>query len=137
MQKMKYENYEDFLARYQSEVPEQFNFAFDVVDKIAAEAPARRAMIHVDDSEARREYDFRFFSEESSLLAAGLAKHGIGKGDRVVLMLYRRVEFWTFLLAIHKLGAVAVPLPAKVSVHTTANSDQPQGPRRFTSRKGV
>lgn len=116
MQKKKFESYEDFRARYQSELPENFNFAFDVVDHIAAENPERRAMIHVDDAETRREYNFRFFSEESSLLAAGLAKRGIGKGDRVVLMLYRRVEFWTVLLAVHKLGAVAVPLPAKVSV---------------------
>lgn len=116
MQKMKFESYDDFLARYRADLPDRFNFAFDVVDQIAAKEPGRRAMIHVDDNDTRRDYDFHFFSEESSLLAAGLAKYGIGKGDRVVLMLYRRMEFWTFLLALHKLGAVTVPLPAKVSV---------------------
>ncbi len=116
MQKQTFKSYDDFLARYRAEVPDRFNFAFDVVDRIAAEDPTRRAMIHIDDREVRRDYDIRFFSEESSRLAAGLARHGIGKGDRVVLMLYRRVEFWSFLLAVHKLGAVAVPLPAKVSV---------------------
>ena len=116
MQKMCFKNYEDFRVRYQAELPERFNFAFDVVDRIAREDPGRLAMIHVDDREVRRDYDFRFFSEESSWLAAGLAQHGIAKGDHVVLMLSRRVEFWTFLLAIHKLGAVAFPLPTKVSV---------------------
>ncbi len=116
MQKESFASYDDFIRRYRADVPAHFNFAFDVVDRIAAESPTRRAMIHVDDGEARRAYDFRFFSEESSLLAAGLAKQGMAKGDRVVLMLYRRVEFWTCLLALHKLGAVAVPLPAKVSV---------------------
>ena len=116
MQKENFASYEDFVSRYRIDVPKNFNFAFDVVDRIAAEEPARRAMIHVDDNDVRRDYNFRFFSGESSLLAAGLAKHGIGKGDRVVLMLSRRVEFWTFLLAAHKLGAVAVPLPTKVSV---------------------
>ena len=116
MQKTRFESYEDFIAHYRLDVPEQFNFAFDVMDVIAKEEPRRRAMIHVDDAGQRREFDFEFFSRESSLLAAGLAKHGVRKGDRVVLMLYRRVEFWTFVLACHKIGAVIVPLPAKVSV---------------------
>lgn len=116
VEKASFAGYEDFIARHRVETPEGFNYAFDVVDRIAEDDPGRLAMVHVDDAGARIDYDFAFLRRESSILAAALAQRGLKKGDRVVLMLYRRVEFWTFLLALHKLGAVAVPLPAKVSV---------------------
>ncbi|MFH0880344.1 MAG: AMP-binding protein, partial [Lentisphaerota bacterium] len=108
--------YEEFVSQFKQEIPEQFNFAFDVVDLKASESPKQRAMIHIDNEGRRADYDLGFFRDQSDALAAGLCKRGIGKGDRVVLMLYRRAEFWTVLRALHKVGAVAVPLPSMLTV---------------------
>ena len=97
-------------------MPADFNFAFDVVDAIAAADPTRPAMVHVDDQDHRRDFDFAFFGRESTRLAAGLMKHGLRRGDPVMLILYRRVEFWIAVLALHKIGAVAIPSPAMLTV---------------------
>ncbi|OQA29215.1 MAG: Acetyl-coenzyme A synthetase [Verrucomicrobia bacterium ADurb.Bin345] len=115
MNKIAFSSYDDFIARWKVSVPPDFNFAFDVVDRIAAEEPHRPAMVHVDDANRRLDLDIRYFSRESSRLAAGLAAHGLRKGDRVMLILYRRVAFWTAVLALHKLGAVAIPSPAMLT----------------------
>ncbi|WP_456325459.1 AMP-binding protein [Desulfonauticus submarinus] len=110
--KQKFSSYEEFRSGFKLEIPENFNFAFDVMDKLAKEKPDEIAMIHVDDAKVRREYSYAYFARESSKLANALAKQGLKKGDRVMIVLYRRVEFWTTMLALHKLGAVAVPSPA-------------------------
>ncbi len=110
--KEKFTNYEDFQKRFKIDTPENFNFALNVIDEKARSAPEALAMIHIDDSGVRKEYTLKYFSENSSRLANALAQNGIGKGDRVMVILYRRVEFWTAMLALHKLGAVAVPSPS-------------------------
>jgi acetyl-CoA synthetase len=108
---MQYADYADFLERFRLDVPADYNFAFDFLDREADKEPGRPAMVHVDDAGARRDLDLAFFRRESCRLAHGLAARGIGRGDRVMLILYRRVEFWTAMLALHRLGAVAVPSP--------------------------
>ena len=113
--KERFTSYDDFQQRFKIDVPDNFNFAFDVIDAGAMSAPEKPAMIHVDDSGIRKEYTLRYFSEYSSRLAEGLARSGIGRGDRVMVILYRRVEFWTAMLALHKLGAVAVPSPSMLT----------------------
>ena len=42
---------------------------------------------------------------------------GIGKGDRVLLILKGRYQFWFTLLALHRLGAVAVPATHMLTYH--------------------
>ncbi|MFP4167457.1 MAG: AMP-binding protein [Desulfonatronovibrionaceae bacterium] len=110
--KIRPESYEQFLRDFHIQVPEDFNFALDIVDDKARSNPDQTAMIHVDDSGIRRDYDFKYFSSSSSRLANALRESGIGKGDKVMLILYKRVEFWVSMLALHKLGAVAVPSPS-------------------------
>lgn len=63
MEKQKYGSYEEFCAEYKTEVPENYNFAFDCVDKIAADDPSRLAMIHIGPDGTRTEKDFDFFSK--------------------------------------------------------------------------
>ncbi|MFW5734605.1 MAG: AMP-binding protein, partial [Oceanidesulfovibrio sp.] len=109
--KLRADSYEEFLERFAIEVPENFNFAYDFLDAEAARDPSRPAMVHVDDDGARRDLDLAYFSRESSRMAQGLAQRGIGPGDRVLVMLYRRLEWWITVLALHKLGAVAAPGP--------------------------
>ena len=112
IKKEEFSNYEQFVNNFSIKAPINFNFAFDVVDAKAVENPSQTAMIHIDDDLVRREYDMQFFSKESSRLANALQEQGIKKGDRVMIILYRRVEFWIAMLALHKLGAVAIPSPA-------------------------
>ncbi len=116
MQKENFSSYSEFCEKYKVEVPDNFNFAFDVVDKFAAETPNKLAMIHIDPDGVRAEKDFEFFSKESSRLANGLTKAGISKGDRVMIILYRRIDWWISMLACHKVGAVPVPSPNLLTV---------------------
>jgi len=107
--KENYANYDDLLAKYKLNCPENFNFAYDVLDTME---PEKTALIHVDDAGNRREFDFRFFQETSGKLANALMKRGVKKGDRVMLIVYRRVEYWTIMLALHRIGALPIPSPS-------------------------
>lgn len=104
-----YENYADLCANYTLNCPDNFNFAYDVLDGFE---PEKTALIHVDDAGNRREFDFRFFQESSSRLANALMAKGVAKGDRVMLIVYRRVEYWTVMLALHRIGAIPIPSPS-------------------------
>ena len=74
-------------------------------------SPDMAAIVHVGPDNVRREYPMKWLQEASCKLANALKAEGIGKGDRVMLILYRRVEFWVAMLALHRMGAVAVPSP--------------------------
>ncbi len=107
--------YDTFCRTFNIESPSRFNFAYDVLDRQARNDPHHPAMVHIDPQGIRRTYDLDYFSSESSRLAQGLSELGLGKGDRVMLILYRRVEFWTAMLALHRIGAVAIPSPAMLT----------------------
>ena len=111
MEKQNFNTYDDFVSGFTADKPENYNFAFDFLDAKAEEAPDTLAMIHVDDNDTAVRYDLNFFSRESSRLANALASQGIEKGDRVMVLLFRRVEFWVSMLALQKIGAVAIPSP--------------------------
>jgi len=89
--------------------PDDFNFAYDVVDEMGRIAPDQRAMIWCDDEGNERIFSFRDMSEYSSRAANYLSSLGIGKGDTVLVILKRHYQFWFTILALHKLGAVIVP----------------------------
>ena len=76
LSRTEYSSYEDLYKNFKISIPENFNFAYDVVDEYAKEEPKREALV---------------------------------KGDRVMLILRRRYEFWFFLLALHRIGAIAIP----------------------------
>ncbi|MGI6203230.1 MAG: AMP-binding protein [Eubacteriales bacterium] len=88
---------------------DKFNFAFDCVDKIAAEQPDKLAMLHVASDYTERRFTFGDMSRLSSKAANYFASLGIGRGDRVMLVLKRHWQFWPCILGLHKLGAVAIP----------------------------
>jgi len=113
--KYKAEDYNDFLAAFSLAVPQSFNFFHDVLMPIVEKEPGRLAVVHVDDDRARRDYSFGQLAEAAGKLANGLAAKGIGKGDRVMLILFRRIEFWVSMLALHALGAVAIPAPGQLT----------------------
>ncbi|MBO8167737.1 MAG: AMP-binding protein [Thermoanaerobacteraceae bacterium] len=102
------EDYDKTYAEFKWEVPEYFNFARDVVDKWAEEND-KLAMWWVDDHGNERKFNFSDFKVRSSKLANVLKDQGIGKGDRVFLLLPRVPEWWESMLALMRLGAIIMP----------------------------
>ena len=98
-------------------VPEHFNFAYDVVDAWAEEAPEKLALIWTSDTEPERRLTFADLKRESDKVAGYLSSLGIGCGDFVMLILKRRLPFWTTMLALEKIGAVAIPATFLLTSH--------------------
>lgn len=104
-----FDSYDDFRDNLTINIPEHFNFAFDVVDVYAAEQPDKRALVWCDDHGNERTYTFgelKYFSDKAANL---FRSYGIKKGDHVMLILKGRYEFWFCLLGLNKLGAIATP----------------------------
>ncbi len=97
------------IKSFQLNTPENFNFAYDIVDKIAQSEPDRRAMTWCNDHGEEKVFTFGDMKRESDKAAAFFQDQGIKKGDRVMLILIRHYQFWFSILALHKLGAVAIP----------------------------
>ncbi|MDC7220478.1 MAG: AMP-binding protein [Spirochaetales bacterium] len=104
-----YDNYEELMKNYRVKVPEGFNFAYDVVDWYAQHEPNKTAIVWCNDHNAERTITFGELKEETDRTAHFFKNRGIKRGDAVMLILKRRYEFWFCLLALHKIGAAAVP----------------------------
>jgi len=89
--------------------PPGFNFGYDVVDRIGALTPDRRALRWCNDGGEQRTYTFGEMRRLSDQAAAYFLSVGVRKGDRVLLILKRHPQFWWAITALHKIGAVAVP----------------------------
>ena len=100
---------EDYTRNLQFIVPENFNFAYDVMDRWAAEAPDDNAIMWVSETGEEKEITFLQLKEESDRAASYLMSLGIGRADMVMLILKRRYEFWIATIALHKIGAIAIP----------------------------
>ena len=125
LRKPEFGSYEDFLHNYRVIAPENFNFAYDVLDVIAEAEPTKLALqwAHVDGRERR--FTFSEIAEKSSQAANLLKKLGIKKGDKVMLVLKRHYTFWIAIMALHRLGAITVPathLLTKKDIVYRANS---------------
>ncbi|NLM36952.1 MAG: AMP-binding protein [Firmicutes bacterium] len=104
-----YQSYDEFVRRFKLEAPANFNFAYDVVDSIAAETPDRVALVWCNEEGESKIIRFAELKEYSDRVACFLKRVGIKKGDKVMLILKRRYEFWYTLLGLHKVGAIAIP----------------------------
>lgn len=100
---------EDYIRNFRIRVPADFNFAYDVVDAYAAEEPDKKALLWTDDRGGEIQFIFADMKRETDRTASYFQSLGIGRGDMVMLILKRRYEFWFSILALHKLGAVAIP----------------------------
>lgn len=89
--------------------PENFNFAFDVMDALAEKCPDKRALVWVSKDKKNINFTFAQLREYSNRAANLFAAKGIKKGDRVMLVLKRHYQFWFSILGLHKLGAVVIP----------------------------
>lgn len=96
---------------------DNFNFAFDIVDAIARKDPEKLAMVHLDKNKAENRFTFRDMMKMSNQCANYFKSLGIRKGDNVMLVLKRHYQFWVAMLALHKLGAVAIPATNQLLAH--------------------
>ena len=110
-------NADGSLSRVDFHVPENFNFAFDVLDALAAREPDKLAMRWVSNTRECKDLTFRDISENSSRTAHLMCSLGIRKGDRVMLVIRRHYQFWYLLNALHKIGAVVIPAPVQLVGH--------------------
>ena len=104
-----FKSYDDFKSDFKIRVPRNFNFGFDVVDEMAAGWPDKKALVWCDDKDREAEFTFGEIQAYSDRTANIFRKYGIKKGDPVMLILKRHYEYWFCLVALHKLGAIAIP----------------------------
>lgn len=117
VKRVDYESYEDFKDNFEFNIPENFNFAYDVVDKYAEIDPEKIALIWTDEDE-RHVFTFKDMQKYSNKVANLIKSLGIKEGDKVMVTLKNRYEFWFTLIALHKIGAIAIP-----ATHMLKSSD--------------
>ena len=105
------------LEKVDFNIPENFNFAFDVLDHLAEKNPDKLAMRWVSNSKECKDLTFKDISENSSRTANMFYTMGIRRGDRVMLVVRRHYQFWYLLNALHKLGAIVIPAPVQLLGH--------------------
>ncbi|MBR5036383.1 MAG: AMP-binding protein [Prevotella sp.] len=109
LRKTTFTSVDDYQENLEFIVPENFNFAYDVVDAWAEEEPDKLALLWTNDEGEELRLTFADLKQRSDQAAAYLQQLGIAHGDMVMLILKRRLEWWISMLALHKLGAVAIP----------------------------
>ena len=95
----------------------KFNFAFDIIDRLGREKPDKLAMLHISKDKTERRFSFQDMKDASNQTANYFRALGIKKGDKVLLILKRHYQFWFSMLALHKLGAVAIPASNQLKEH--------------------
>ena len=108
---------EDYNEHLEFIIPEHFNFAYDVMDAWAAEAPEKLALLWTNDQGEEIHATFKQLKEQSDQAASYLQSLGIGKGDPVMLILKRRYEWWIVMLALCKIGAIVIPATHMLTKH--------------------
>ncbi|MDR1729660.1 MAG: AMP-binding protein [Prevotellaceae bacterium] len=109
LSKVNFESLEDFRKNFKINVPGNFNFGYDIVDEWAEKEPGKRALCWTNDKGEHIDFTFADIKRETDKTASYFQSLGIGKGDMVMLILKRRYEFWFSVIALHKIGAVAIP----------------------------
>jgi acetyl-CoA synthetase len=104
-----FDSYEDFKENFAINVPENFNFGFDIIDEWAKQEPEKKALVWCNDNGEERTFTFTQISKLSNQCANYFKSIGIKKGDVVMLILRRRFEYWICAAALHKLGAAIIP----------------------------
>lgn len=104
-----FDSYEDFYDNFEITYKDDYNFGYDVIDKYAEIEPEKMALIWTNDEDKYKEFTFKDLKELSNKTANLFKKNGIKKGDKVMLTLKNRYEFWITMIALHKIGAIAIP----------------------------
>ncbi len=123
-QRLLYQDYLDaefdengILSKVKFHYPDNFNFAYDVLDRLAEKTPDKVALCWLSRTHEHRNFTFRQIADMSCQAANYLVSLGIKKGDRVMMVLRRNWQFWILMNALHRIGAVAVLAPNQLLVH--------------------
>lgn len=103
-----FESLKDAQENYKISYPDNFNFAYDVIDELGTTKPNKLAMIWVSNEGEEKRFTFKDMKLLSNKAANYFTSIGIGKGDRVLLVLKRSYLFWVALLGLHKIGAIGI-----------------------------
>ncbi|MEN3303140.1 AMP-binding protein [Pseudonocardia sp.] len=105
------EDYDTALRDFRWPELVEFNWALEHFDVVAAdpERGARRALWIVESDGSEAHWTFAEMAERSNRVANWLRDRGVGRGDRIILMLGNQLELWETLLAAMKIGAVVIP----------------------------
>ena len=117
LKQVSFHSEEDYNKNLEFIIPENFNFSYDVMDVWAQEKPNKTALIWTDDEENERFFTFGELKELTDQAASYFLSLGIGKGDMVMLILKRHYEWWISILALHKIGAIAIPATHMLTTH--------------------
>lgn len=109
LDKIEFENYNDFLENFKINVPENFNFGYDIVDEWACISPNKKALLWTNDQGKEIQFTFADIKRESDKAASYFTQLGIKRGDMVMIVLKRRYQFWMVITALHKIGAAVIP----------------------------
>ncbi len=104
------------LEKITLKYPDNFNFGYDVVDRIAGETPEKRALVWCNTEGEEHIFSFADIKRYSNRIANVFRSKGIGRGDRVMVILKRHYEYWFTAVALHKLGAVMIPATHMLTV---------------------
>lgn len=107
--RIEFDSYEDFKENFKMNIPEDFNFGYDVVDAWAKEEPEKMALVWCNDHNEEKKFTFTDLSKLSNKAANYFKSLGIKKGTVVMLILRRRWEYWICATALHKIGAILIP----------------------------
>ncbi|MFA6225495.1 MAG: AMP-binding protein [Methanoregula sp.] len=108
-------DYDEMFQKFAIEVPEYFNFGFDVIDAWANKDRNKLAMLWVNQEGKEKTFTFWDLMRLSNQIVNIMIKYGVTKGDRVLIMLPRVPEWWTFTLGLIKRGAVYCPAPTMLT----------------------
>ena len=109
LDKIEFENYNDFLENFKINVPKNFNFGYDIVDEWARISPNKKALLWTNDQGKEIQFTFADIKRESDKAASYFTQLGIKRGDMVMIVLKRRYQFWMVITALHKIGAAVIP----------------------------
>ena len=127
LKKTTFTSVEDYNKNLEFIVPENFNFAYDVMDEWAKEQPEKLAMLWTSENGDEIRFTFRDIKEQTDRTAAYFQSLGIGKGDPVMLILKRHYQWWLAMLGLHKLGAIAIPATHMLTKHDIEYRNQRAG----------
>ncbi len=115
---------EDYKRNLHFKIPENFNFAYDVMDAWAEECPDKLALLWTSERGEEVRATFAELKDQTDRTAAYFQSLGIGHGDKVMLILKRHYQWWLSMLALHKLGAVAIPATHMLTKHDIVYRNQ-------------
>lgn len=114
------------LNKFELDLPDNFNFSYDVIDELAANVPDKTAMQWVNEKGEEHIFTYKDLSEKSSQVANMMLAHGVKKGDFVMAVLKRHYEFWFLAYGLMKIGAILVPATCQLKKRITFTALRPR-----------